>query len=212
MAHPNLNMAFTDLTFLCTDGKVETFRAIYGFCDAIQGALEQGWTEVTIPFEKHIVETLLTPIHNSTSIAIEPLSRSYWQRTTSAFYPGLPVTSISPSQATPYPHFSVIESILKNLHCPHGYPEYIFTAMMGLLKKDYKTRTTIASLYDMHVANATGTTPIYEPIIIDPIARTPSKKRPEAIDFLYENIKQKECFSLAIQHDNSKIFLKVYYT
>jgi hypothetical protein len=71
MAQPNLNMAFTDLTFLCTDGKVETFRAIYGFCDAIQGALEQGWTEVTIPFEKHIVETLLTPIHNSTSIVIE---------------------------------------------------------------------------------------------------------------------------------------------
>jgi serine/threonine protein kinase len=89
----------------------------------------------------------------------------------------------------------VIENTLKGLNCPHGCPQYIFDAMLGLLKRDYKARTTIADLYTKYCCDIS----VYEPIIMDPSNHgTPRAKRPEAIEFLYENIKQKDCFALAV--------------
>lgn len=92
----------------------------------------------------------------------------------------------------------VIERVLANLTCPPGCPDHVFQAMVGLLKRDYKTRTTIAGLYVMY-GNHNIATPLYEPIIIDPeVSRTSSPKRPDAIDFLFDNSSRKECFSLAV--------------
>lgn len=91
----------------------------------------------------------------------------------------------------------VVNRVLQNLICPPACPDYIFQAMLGLLKGDYKARTSIAGLYLMYGTHYTH--PLYEPIIIDPkTPLAPSPKRAEAIDFLYDNSGRKECFSLAV--------------
>ena len=59
----SLNMEYSDLTMVCTDGTVKTFKAIDNFAEGIKGGLEIG-DELRIPFSIKDVQPMMDMIHN----------------------------------------------------------------------------------------------------------------------------------------------------
>lgn len=66
MAPTQFNMAYTDLTMVCIDGKVDTFKAIDGFAEGIKGAIEIG-DKINVPFTSLAVQSVMDMIHNPTT-------------------------------------------------------------------------------------------------------------------------------------------------